>query len=207
MSIYIFLGTAGTGKGTQSKLLSEKHTFQHISTGDLLRDAVKNQTEIGKQVAETMRMGQLVSDQLINDLVFDYIKKQSLRQKFIFDGYPRTLEQAKRFFVNLNTLGSSVTKVIYFHLSLEDAIKRIVGRRLCEVTGKIFHVDFNPAPDNYPHSLIQRPDDTYENAVARYNVFMEQTKPLLDYYQDLLLQIDSNEAIESIYSTLESHLI
>lgn len=205
MSLYIFLGTAGTGKGTQAKLLCDGKSIIHVSTGDLLRDAVKSQSELGLEVQSILESGQLVSDSIVNKLVNEFLSLNK-DASIILDGYPRTYEQALSLNDILSNSFLTISNVFYFHLSKAEAVKRIVGRRLCTVTGRIFHETLNPPPKDYPHSLKQRSDDSESNAVARYQVFMEQTKPLLDYYKNNLLEIDASQSIEIVYNSLKSKI-
>lgn len=205
MSVYIFLGTAGTGKGTQAKLLCDGKSKKHVSTGDLLRDAVKSQSELGLEVQSILESGQLVSDSIVNKLVSEFLSLHK-DASIILDGYPRTYEQALSLNDILSNSFLTISNVFYFHLSKAEAVKRIVGRRLCTVTGRIFHETLNPPPIDYPHSLKQRSDDSESNAVARYQVFMEQTKPLLDYYKNNLVEIDASHSIEVVYNSLKSKI-
>ena len=206
MGIFIFLGTAGSGKGTQAKALSNHPSIEHLSTGDLLRLAVENKTELGLLVEDILANGQLVSDDLVNDIVSDYFKtKYKGDRDYILDGYPRTLNQAyffKRFIEEQNI---EFKKLVFFELAKDEAVNRIVGRLLCPETNKIYHKRFNPPPKDIEKKLIQREDDSAQNAIKRYDVFISETKPILDLFRDETFNIDASDSIDSISKSL--HLL
>lgn len=204
MQVYIFIGTAGTGKGTQAKLLSQKLNVTHVSTGDLFRSAVKNMTPVGKRVKSILDAGELVSDELVNDILSEYLNSHTL-EKIVLDGYPRTLSQANYLSDYFNSNNSRLEKVMYFKLSKSAAVSRITGRMICKETGKIFHKISNPPPPGYEYELVTRDDDSEENASKRYEVFIKETSPLIDYYRDYLVELDVSLPISSVYNQLEDY--
>jgi adenylate kinase len=203
MNIIIF-GPPGAGKGTQSDKIVSKYQLFKISTGDLLRHEIKNGTLLGKKIEEIVNSGILVSDSIINDLIEKVVSDKKYKNKIIFDGYPRNVEQAK----NLNTLlkkyEQKIDLVISLKVSLDLIIKRITGRLVCSKCGNTFNEFFNPQPANLTcckdGTLKRRSDDNVETAKKRYKTYENSTRPLLEYYSksDLLKNIDGENKIEEI---------
>lgn len=182
----ILLGAPGAGKGTQAQLIMEKFGIPQISTGDMLRAAVKAGTPLGLQAKDVMNAGGLVSDDLIIGLVKERIAQSDCKNGFLFDGFPRTIPQAEA----LLEAGVNIDYVIEIDVADEEIVKRLSGRRVHEASGRVYHVIHN-APKQEGHDditgepLIQRPDDLEETVRKRLNVYHEQTKPLVGFYQKL----------------------
>ena len=182
----ILLGAPGAGKGTQAKFITEKFGIPQISTGDMLRAAVKAGTPLGLEAKAIMDAGKLVSDELIINLVKDRIAQPDCAKGFLFDGFPRTIPQAEA----LVTAGVELDAVVEIAVADEEIVKRIAGRRVHEASGRVYHVIYNPPKvegkdDETGDSLVQRKDDTEETVRHRLAVYHDQTKPLVDFYQKL----------------------
>jgi adenylate kinase len=196
----IFLGPPGAGKGTISQALTKDLGIIQISTGDLLRESVKQGTELGMKAKEFMEKGELVPDELIIELLKNRISQDDCSNGFILDGFPRTLGQADA----LIDAGVKIDKVINFNVDDELVVRRITGRRTSKSTGKIYNIypDCAPnPPEGHPEEdLQQRADDTEEVVRDRLKVYYEKTAPLIDYYKEknLLVDIDAGAALESI---------
>lgn len=206
----VFLGPPGAGKGTQSALLMERLSFIQISTGDLLREAVKNQTPLGLQAKSYMNEGKLVPDELIVGLIEEKLEEFS-QSNIIFDGFPRTLNQAKALDELLPKKGRALNRVILFEINDEELIRRLSGRRVCQNCGAVYHVMYNPPReegvcDKCGGTLIQREDDREEVIRNRLSVYHSQTAPLIDYYREKLVSIDATGDRESIYNIIVSVL-
>jgi adenylate kinase len=209
VDILILLGPAGSGKGTQSQFLQETYQFRHLSTGDLLRKEVQSESSLGSKVSSIMKSGDLVSDEIILEIVNDNLKKIATDPSVpgvIFDGFPRTIDQAKQLDNLLTNLNLSLTNILYFDISREDSIKRISGRQIDSRNNHVYHIESNPAPKDCEPFLIQRDDDTPEKVSHRYNIFMEQTKPLLTYYGSQVVEINSLQSINDIQHSIDSIL-
>ena len=201
----IFLGPPGAGKGTLASEVSKRYGIPHISTGDLFRAAIKNQTELGKKVKSVMDSGRLVDDNLTVALVKERLDKDDTKNGFILDGFPRTITQADAL--------EKITKmdsVINFHIPDEEVIKRLSGRRVCSSCGKGFHVDFiKPRKDGIcdfcGSSLITRDDDKIEAIQKRLDVYRKETAPLIDYYGErkICVDIDATPSAEQVLKIFE----
>ena len=198
--VIIMLGAPGTGKGTLSTLLSQYYDIPHISTGDILRVAVANKTKLGLEAKKFMDAGQLVPDEVVNGLVAERLAEKDCEKGFIMDGFPRTVVQAKALDEILTKLGKQIEKVIALNVPDKDIIERITGRRTSKVTGKIYHIKFNPPVDEKEEDLVQRADDTEEVVVKRLETYHNQTAPVLDYYkaQNKVTEIDGTKKLEDI---------
>jgi len=182
------LGPPGAGKGTQGVVLSNKYSLPHISTGDMLRDAVKNGTDTGKRAQGYMTRGELVPDDIVNAIVVDRLAKEDAQKGFILDGYPRTEPQARMLDESLRALKMRLDLVIYFETSDAIAIARLSGRRICAKCGANYHVKNIPPKvsgvcDACGEGLVQRPDDREVTVRNRLKVYERQTKSLVDYYK------------------------
>lgn len=202
----IFLGPPGAGKGTQSQLLKERDSFIQISTGDLLREAVKNQTLLGLKAKEYMNEGKLVPDELIISLIEEKLKEYE-ESNIIFDGFPRTIPQAESLNKLLKDFNKGINAVILFKIEDEEVIKRLSGRRVCPNCGAVYHIIYNPPKNNEVcdkcgTKLIQRDDDKEEVIKKRLEVYHQQTKPLIDYYKDKILEIDATDEPENVYKKI-----
>lgn len=182
----ILLGAPGAGKGTQAKLIMDEFNIPQISTGDMLRAAVKNETPLGLQVKDIMASGGLVSDEIIIGLVKERIAEADCANGFLFDGFPRTIPQAEA----LLDAGVVIDHVMEIAVDDEEIVARLSGRRVHEASGRIYHVTHNPPKqegldDETGEPLIQREDDTEETVRTRLKVYHEQTEPLVAFYGDL----------------------
>ncbi|MFJ7883780.1 adenylate kinase [Pseudomonas sp. NPDC096917] len=182
----ILLGAPGAGKGTQAKFITEKFGIPQISTGDMLRAAVKAGTELGLIAKSVMDSGGLVSDDLIINLVKERIAQPDCVNGFLFDGFPRTIPQAQALVKN----GVELDHVLEIAVEDEEIVQRIAGRRVHEASGRVYHTVYNPPKvegkdDVTGEDLVQRKDDTEETVRHRLSVYHSQTKPLVDFYQKL----------------------
>jgi len=182
----ILLGAPGAGKGTQAQFITEKFGVPQISTGDMLRAAVKAGTELGKQVEQVMASGGLVTDEIIIALVKERITDEDCRNGFLFDGFPRTIPQAQA----LVDADVAIDLVLEIDVDDEEIVKRLSGRRVHLDSGRIYHIDYSPPKvagkdDETGDDLIQRDDDKEETVRKRLSVYHEQTKPLVDFYTKL----------------------
>jgi len=197
--IVVFLGPPGAGKGTQAQRLAQEKGFIHISTGDLLREAVKKGTELGKKAKEYMDRGELVPDHLIVEMIKEKIPSEG---NVILDGFPRTVAQAEALDAMLTGMGKLVDAVILFDVPDEVVIERLSGRRIDPKTGKVYHIKYNPPPEGV--EVIQRDDDREEVIKKRLEVYRKQTAPLIEYYNErgLLKVIDATKSPEEVYKEL-----
>ncbi len=182
----ILLGAPGAGKGTQANYIKEKYNITQISTGDMLRAAVKAGTPLGLAAKGIMDAGGLISDDIIINLVKERIKEADCAKGFLFDGFPRTLVQAQA----MKDAGIPIDYVVEIDVEDSEIIKRMSGRRVHPASGRTYHILFNPPKaagrdDVTGEELVQRPDDAEETVVKRLNVYHEQTKPLVEYYKAL----------------------
>ncbi|MDK9580287.1 adenylate kinase [Sneathia sanguinegens] len=199
MNIVLF-GAPGAGKGTQAKKMVEKYNIPQISTGDILREAIKQETKLGLEAKEYMNKGNLVPDEVVNGLVKERLAQADCNKGFILDGYPRTLEQAKKLDEILKDLNKKIDKVLALVVEDKDIIERITGRRTSRKTGKIYHIKFNPPVDEKEEDLFQRPDDAKEVVIKRIENYNLQTAPVLDYYkqQNKVIEIDGSKKPDEI---------
>ncbi len=179
----ILLGPPGAGKGTQAKMICEKYGIPQISTGDMLRAAVSAGTPLGIEAKKVMDAGELVSDDLILQLVKDRISENDCTSGYLLDGFPRTIAQAE----GMKKLGITVDFVVELQVDDEEIIERMGGRRIHPASGRVYHVKFNPPKtenqdDETGEALIQREDDAEETVRKRLDVYHKQTAPLIDYY-------------------------
>ena len=182
----ILLGPPGAGKGTQAQFITEKYDIPQISTGDMLRSAVKAGSDLGLQVKDIMASGGLVSDDIIIALVKERIQQPDCAGGFLFDGFPRTIPQAQA----LIDAGVPIEHVVEISVDDEQIVARLSGRRVHEDSGRVYHIEHNPPKtqgldDETQEPLIQRPDDTEETVRNRLNIYHSQTKPLVEFYQGL----------------------
>ncbi len=197
----IFLGAPGAGKGTQAQRLSEDKGFIQVSTGDILRANVKEETKLGKEAKKYMEAGELVPDELIIAMIEEKLKE--LKDKdIILDGFPRTVKQAEALEGLLNKVCRDLDVVILFDVSDEEVIRRITGRRIDPKTGKVYHIEFNPPPEDI--EVIQRDDDKEEVVKKRLEVYHSQTAPLIDFYEKKgkLIRIDASRSPDKVYQDL-----
>ena len=192
----ILLGAPGAGKGTQAQFLTKKYNIPQISTGDMLRAAIKAGTELGKKAKEAMDAGQLVTDEIIIGLVKDRIAEDDCKNGYLLDGFPRTLPQADA----VTNAGIEIDAVIEIDVPDEEIVKRMSGRRAHLASGRTYHIIYNPpkveGKDNETgEDLVQRDDDKEEVVKDRLKVYHDQTEPLIDYYK---AQSEKNPSIKYI---------
>ena len=209
----VILGPPGAGKGTQAEYIVERYNIPHISTGDIFRENIKNNTELGKEAKSYMDKGLLVPDDLVIALVEDRLNKADAKEGFLLDGFPRTVAQAVSLDSILDKNNDKLTKVINISVDPEILIERAVGRRVCKTCGMTYHVKFNPPKeegicDKDGTKLIQRDDDTEETVKTRISVYFDQTAPLIDYYraQNLLVDIDGAQDIDKVFEDIVNGL-
>jgi adenylate kinase len=188
----ILFGPPGAGKGTQAARLRESLGVAHLSTGDMLRAAVKAQSELGLAADGYMKRGELVPDQLVCDLVVERLKHDDCRNGFMLDGFPRTVPQAETLQRTLATAGIALDLVLVLLVPDELIVERITGRRSDPVTGEIYHLKFNPPPADIAERLVQRGDDTEEACRTRLQKYHAETTPVLPVFEPLgiVLRID-----------------
>lgn len=209
----ILLGPPGAGKGTQAARIIEKYDIPHISTGDIFRKNIKEQTDLGKKAKEYIDQGQLVPDELTVGLVSDRLAQDDCKDGFMLDGFPRNVTQAVHLDEFLRGEGIKLDSVINIEVDKEKLVRRIVGRRICKECGATFHIEFNPVKkdgicDLCGGELMQRADDTEETVSKRIQVYLDQTTPLIDYYstQGIIDDIDGDQDIDKVFEDISAAL-
>ncbi|KXB46256.1 putative adenylate kinase [Tissierellia bacterium KA00581] len=209
----ILLGPPGAGKGTQATNIVKEYGITHISTGDIFRHNIKNQTELGKKVKEFLDNGKLVPDELTIDLVWDRLSKEDCKNGFLLDGFPRTINQAKALQEGLKERGLKLDKVINIDVDKNILVKRLSGRRVCKECGETYHIENKPTKkegicDKCSSEVIQRADDNEITVLERIEVYEKQTFPLIDFYTDLglILTVDGTLPIEDVFSQIKKSL-
>ncbi|OIO32434.1 MAG: adenylate kinase [Candidatus Omnitrophica bacterium CG1_02_40_15] len=209
----VFLGPPGAGKGTQAVMLADKKGFLHLSTGDILRENVKNGTLIGKKAKAFMDKGELVPDNIVIEMMLDTIKNTRSHEDFILDGFPRTVYQANNLDRELNKLKLPIDMVVYFKASIKTVILRLTDRRLCSKCGASYHITNMPPKkqgvcDKCGSELYQRKDDSEKTIKKRLEVYNSQTKELIDYYksQGILKEVSGDMEASKVYSELSEIL-
>jgi adenylate kinase len=209
----VFLGAPGVGKGTQADRIAARYKVVKISTGDLLREAVRNQTTLGLKAKGFMDQGKLVPDSVVIGLVEDKLGQAGCANGFVLDGFPRTVPQAEELGKVLKSKGVKLDRVVNFQVSRNDIIKRLSGRRSCPKCQATFHMDFAPPKigsvcDRCGETLVQRSDDRREAIETRLKVYEEQTCPLIRYYGDqkLLSELDGAGSVETVFEKLSKVL-
>jgi adenylate kinase len=205
----VLLGPPGAGKGTQAKLLREKFEACQVSTGDILRKAVADQSPLGKEASAYIRRGDLVPDGVIVKLVAERLKEKDCAQGFILDGFPRTIPQAQSLEEILQKMGTGLQSVLLVQVPHRIIVERLAGRRTCKYCGALYHLKFNPSAsesvcDRCGGELLQRDDDREETISARLKVYDKQTAPLVDYYRQrgILREIDGVGSVDDIRNRL-----
>ncbi|WP_239745402.1 adenylate kinase [Mammaliicoccus sp. F-M27] len=201
----ILMGLPGAGKGTQASEIVKKYPIPHISTGDMFRKAIKEETDLGKEAKSHMDRGELVPDEVTIGIVRERLAEEDARKGFLLDGFPRTVEQADALNEILSELERKVDAVINIEVAEEELMNRLTGRRICEECGTAYHLVFNPPKvdgvcDLDGGKLYQREDDNPETVANRLSVNVKQTKPLLDFYenQGVLKNIDGSRQIDNV---------
>ena len=203
MNLVIF-GPPGAGKGTQSKFIVNKYNLYQLSTGELLRKEIINKTPLGSEISSTMNSGKLVSDKIASDLIEKFISNNEYKNRLIFDGYPRNEIQAENLNKLLSKYNQKINLVLKLSVSLDIIKKRIIGRCVCSICGKIYNEFFNPAPVNSDccasRFLQKRSDDTLDISISRYQTYEKNIKPVVDYYNEskLLKVVNGEKQINEI---------
>jgi len=205
----VFLGAPGVGKGTQAERIAARFRHPKISTGDILREAVRNKTSLGLEAKACMDQGKLVPDAVVVGIVKEKLAELSCAGGFLLDGFPRTVKQAEELAAVLKTQGQRLDQVVNFTVSREEVVRRLSGRRSCPKCGAVFHVDSAPPKragvcDRCGTELVQRSDDRKETVEARLSVYEEQTAPLIAYYRqrDALSEVDGSGSIDEVHARL-----
>jgi adenylate kinase len=209
----ILMGPPGAGKGTQAERLMDDFDLPYYATGDILRAAVREETELGKEAKEYMDRGDLVPDELIIRVIVERVDSAEAADGFLLDGFPRTITQAKALDDALDRLGRRLTAVLEIDVPDEEVIRRLSGRRICVKTGHVYHVEFDPPKndgvcDQDGSRLIQRDDDKPETIEKRLRVYHEQTKPLSDWYERKGLRrgFDGTRSPEEVHGHIRATL-
>lgn len=209
----VFLGPPGAGKGTQAKMAEKDFGLLHIATGDIIREAIKNQTEWGKKAEEYVKAGLLVPDEVVIGIMEEKLLQDEVKKGFILDGFPRTLAQAGALDKILEKAGSPLDAVIYFNVDRQEVIRRLSARRICEKCQTPYNLISKPPKNDLicdicGGKLIQRPDDNEEVIAQRLETYEEQTRPLINFYRSkgLLREVVSRGGIEAVYQVVKSLL-
>ncbi|GAA0418735.1 MAG: adenylate kinase [Bacillota bacterium] len=209
----ILMGLPGAGKGTQAEKINEKYNIPHISTGDMFRLAIKEGTDLGKKAKEYMDQGELVPDEVTIGIVRERLGKDDCKNGFLLDGFPRTIAQAEALQDLLQDMDQSIDYVLHVDVPEEKLVERLTGRRICPTCGATYHVVYNPPKedgvcDKDGSQLIQRDDDKADTVKTRLSVNMEQTKPLLDFYEDrgYLVTVNGDKDIDEVFQDIQSKI-
>jgi adenylate kinase len=209
----VFLGAPGSGKGTQAQLLMADAGIIQVSTGDLLREAVKAGTDLGRRAKAAMDAGELVSDDIVLGIIRDRLSRPDAAAGFVLDGFPRNLAQAEALKAVLAGIGKPLDAVVLINVPFDILMKRLTGRRTCSVTGKVLNIWFSdPAELEASRAaggeLVQRADDNEETIGNRLRVYRAQTEPLVQYYRDggLLREVDGEGSTADVYARLRAAL-
>ena len=209
----IFVGPPGSGKGTQAPKVAEEFCYCHLSTGDMLREAVTKGTELGKTADSIMKSGKLVPDELVFGLIADKFKSPECRYGSLLDGFPRNLAQAEKFDKYLKENQMKIDKVIEFQIDKELLSERISGRRVHKSSGRTYHVKFNPPKvedrdDVTGEALIQREDDKEAVVKQRLDIYDKTTSPIINFYkaQDKVTSLNGEDQIDNIWNKLKTTL-
>ena len=212
MKNIIFVAPPAAGKGTQSAIIENKYNLPHISMGDILREESKKDSELGRYIAEVLSNGGLVKDDVTYELLTNRLKKQDCKNGFVLDGFPRNIEQAHKLDEILNKINTKIDYVIQLDISKEILEKRITGRRICKGCGAVYNINsINEQPkvestcDKCHDRLYQRNDDNITSFNNRFDLYIEKTKPLLDYYKEkgVLYVINGNDTVESVANKID----
>ncbi|GEK59742.1 adenylate kinase [Marinococcus halophilus] len=209
----ILMGLPGAGKGTQAATISEEYNIPHISTGDMFRTAIKEETELGRQAKSYMDAGDLVPDEVTNGIVEERLQKEDCRNGFLLDGFPRTPAQAGALEKMLSDMGRQLDYVLNIDVPKEKLEERLTGRRVSPSSGRTYHVIYNPpkqegVDDVDGSELVQRDDDKPETVKRRLEVNIEQQQPLIDFYKEkgYLRNIDGDQDIDNVFHDIEALL-
>ncbi|WP_462419771.1 adenylate kinase [Salinicoccus sp. Marseille-QA3877] len=209
----ILMGLPGAGKGTQASKIIKKYPIPHISTGDMFRLAIKNETELGKEAKSYMDKGELVPDSVTIGIVKERLSQSDAKEGFLLDGFPRTVEQAQALNDIMDELDTQIDRTINVDVDEEELMNRLTGRRICEICGTAYHLVFNPPKqegvcDLDGGKLYQREDDNPETVANRLEVNLKQTQPLLDFYkeQGVLVNVDGSKDIDDVFVEIDDIL-
>ncbi|MEK5266411.1 MULTISPECIES: adenylate kinase [unclassified Heyndrickxia] len=209
----VLMGLPGAGKGTQAEKIIDKYAIPHISTGDMFRAAIKEETELGLKAKSFMDKGELVPDEVTIGIVRERLSKDDCKNGFLLDGFPRTVAQAEALENILSSLGKRLDYVINIEVDRKILTERLTGRRICENCGATYHLVFNPPKtegvcDKCGGPLYQRPDDNAETVGNRLDVNMKQTRPLLDFYEEkgYLRNVNGQQDIHQVFADIDQLL-
>ena len=204
----ILLGPPGAGKGTQAKSISNKYSIPHISTGDIFRKNISENTPLGIEAKSYMDNGQLVPDEVTINMVKDKLQQEDCKQGYLLDGFPRTVSQAEALQDFLDSRNESLDTALLIEVPRDFILERMTGRRVCPSCGASYHIKFNPAANGKCElcgsDVVQRKDDTEETVKERLDVYEKQTQPLIDFYKDknLLSTVDGTQAINKVFESI-----
>ncbi len=211
--LIILLGPPGAGKGTEAEKITQKYNLAYISTGDILRKAVKEETQLGRKARDYMDQGQLVPDNLVVEIVRERLTEPDCANGAILDGFPRTVDQAIFLDQVLPEIGAEIDQVLLIEVEENELIERLTGRRVCSDCGVNYHVKYKPPQvrsvcDQCGGDLYQREDDSLKTVKERLEVYKKQTEPLVDFYKEkkLLKAIDGNQDIDEVFEQIDSIL-
>jgi adenylate kinase len=207
----ILLGPPGAGKGTQAERLTDDFNLPYIATGNILREAVKEETELGKQAKSYMDAGDLVPDDIITGVILEAVEGDSARDGFLLDGFPRTVPQANALQEGMKKLDRALTAAILIDVPDDEVMRRLSGRRVSVKTGRVYHVEFDPPKhegrcDVDGSRLVQRADDSPQTISHRLRVYHEQTRPLVEYYDErgLLRRFDGTRSPTEVHDHIRA---
>ena len=205
----VFMGPPGAGKGTQAELFHERHGIPHVSTGDMFRQAVRDETDVGQRAQAYMQRGDLVPDEIVDEMVRIRLTNPDTAMGFILDGYPRTLGQVEALDKLLANRKQGLDAVVSFEIREEILLRRLTGRRVCPMCGAIYHLDHKPPRlpgrcDLDGTELVQRKDDAPDTVLHRLKVFRQWTAPLVDHYRrrGLYLAVDAERSVEEVHDRI-----
>lgn len=213
MKNIMFIAPPAAGKGTQAEIIEAKYNIPHISTGDILRDIAEEESELGEYVSEVLSSGELVKDEITDQLIENRLKKDDCKNGFIIDGFPRNIEQAIRYDQILQRLGYDIGVVILINIDKKTLEKRVIGRRVCEDCDAVFNINIEEsAPqvdsvcDICGGRLYQRKDDNLEAFENRYSLYLEKVTPIIEHYKKLgvLYEVDGNKPKDKVTEQIES---
>lgn len=205
----IMLGAPGAGKGTQAKMIAERYSIPHVSTGDIFRENIKNGTALGAEAQTYMNKGLLVPDELTVKILLDRVKKEDCRNGYVLDGFPRNIPQAEVLDKALGEIGEKVDYAINVNVPDENIVRRMSGRRACVACGATYHTEHVPPKtegicDICGKELMLREDDKPETVASRLQVYHEQTQPLMEYYKDkgVLKEVDGTQDMQDVFEDI-----
>ncbi|MGB1580233.1 MAG: adenylate kinase [Nevskiales bacterium] len=206
----VFLGAPGSGKGTQARRLMDEYASPQISTGDLLRAAVADGSELGKKAKAAMDAGELVADDIVIGMIRERLHQKDTQYGFILDGFPRSLAQAEALDQMLSEEAKPLNKAVLLDVDMDGLVKRLTGRRTCSECGHLYNVYYNPPKkegvcDHDGAELLHRADDNVETITSRMDVYQKQTEPLVEYYagKGILERVDGDGGMNQVYSRIQ----